>query len=172
MLFCTLCLRMIQLFFHNHLLWVKNLIDTFEVIYLFFRLKANLSLCEIAGLVSLKRVLQAICGLKFINLTKDTINILGVHFSYSFTLKVQYNFVDTVKSIQQVLCFWNSRMLSLEGKIVIFKTLPISKIVYLTFLTVISKSLTEELSKIKKRLYGTPHILKLVNDIATLKVVV
>ena len=63
-------------------------------------------------------------------------------------------------------------MLPLEGRIVIFKTLPISKIVYLTFLTVISKSLTEELSKIKKRLYGTPHILKLVNDIATLKVVV
>ena len=64
-------------------------------------------------------------------------------------------------------------MLSLEGRIVIFKTLPISKIVYLTFLTVISKSLIEELSKIKKkRLYGTPNILKLVNYIATLKLVV
>ena len=117
--------------------------------------------------------LKAICSLKFINLTTDTINILGVHFSYSVTLKVQYNFLDTVKSIQQVLCFWNSRMLSLEGRIVIFKTLPISKIVYLTFLTVISKSLIEELSKIKKkRLYGTPNILKLVNYIATLKLVV
>ena len=65
-------------------------------------------------------------------------------------------------------------MLSLQGRIVIFKTLSISKIVYLTFLTVISKSLIEELSKIKKkkRLYGTPNILKLVNYIATLNVVV
>ena len=60
------------------------------------------------------------------------------------------NFLDTVKSIQQVLRFWNRRILSLEGKIIIFKTLAISKIVYLAFLTVIPNSLIEELQKIQK----------------------
>ena len=51
--------------------------------------------------------------------------------------------------MQQVLRFWNSRILSLEGMI-IFKALAISKIVYLTFLTVIPNSLIEQLQKIQK----------------------
>ena len=134
-------------FFLNDLLSVKNLIDTFTVFSLFSGLKANFSKCEIAGLGSLKGVLEAVCGLKSINLTTDTIKILGVHFSYNSTLKVQNNFLDTVKSIQQVLRFWNRRILSLEGRIIIFKTLAISKIVYLAFLTVIPNSLIEELQK-------------------------
>ena len=46
--------------------------------------------------------------------------------------------------------FWNSRMLSLEGRIIIFKTLIISKIVYRAFLTVIPNSLIEELQKIQR----------------------
>ena len=124
-------------FFLNDLLSVKNLVDTFKVFSLFSGLNANFSKCEIAGLGSLKGVLEAVCGLKSINLTTDTIKILGVHFSYNSTLKVQKNFLDTVKSIQQVLRFWNGRILSLEGKIIIFETLAISKIVYLVFLTVI-----------------------------------
>ena len=95
-------------FFLNDLLSVKNLIDTFKVFSLFSGLKANFSKCEIAGLGSLKGVLEAVCGLKSINLTTDTIKILGVHFSYNDTIKVQNNSLDTVKSIQQVLRFWNS----------------------------------------------------------------
>ena len=140
-------------FFLNDLLSVKNLIDTFKVFSLFSGLKANFSKCEIAGLGSLKGVLEALCRLKSINLTTDTIKILGVHFSYNDTLKVQNNFLDTVKSIQQVLRFWNSRMLSLEARIIIFKTLVISKIVYLVFLSVIPNSLIEELQKNPKNVY-------------------
>ena len=43
-----------------------------------------------------------------------------------------------------------------------FKTLAISKTIYLTFLTVIPNSLIEELKKSKKRLYGTPVVEKFV----------
>ena len=141
---------MIQLFFLNDVLSVKNLIHTLKVFSLFSGLKANFSKCEIAGLGSLKGVLEAACILKSVNLTTDTIKIVGVHFSYNVTVKVQNNFLDTVKIIQQVLCFWNSRMLSLDRKIIIFKTLVTSKIVYFTFLTVIPRSLIEELQKIQK----------------------
>ena len=102
-------------FFLNDLLSVKNLIDTFKVFSLFSGLKANFSKCEIAGLGSLKGVLEAVCGLKSINSTTDTIKILGVHFSCKGTLKVQNNFLDRVRGIQQMLPFWNNRMLSLEG---------------------------------------------------------
>ena len=92
-------------FFLNDLLSVNNLIDTFTVFFLFSGLKANFSKCEITGLGSLKGVLEAACGLKSVNLTTNTIKILGVHFSHNSTLKAQNNFLDTVKSIQQVLRF-------------------------------------------------------------------
>ena len=128
-------------FFLNDFLSVKNLIDTFKVFSLLSGLKANFRKCEIAGLGSLKGVLKPI------NLTTDIIKILSVHFSYNGTLKVQNNFLDTVKSIQQVLRLWKSGMLSLKGKVITFKTLAISKIVYLAFLTVIPNSLVQELQK-------------------------
>ena len=137
-------------FFLNDLLSVKNLIDIFKVYSLFWRLKANFSKCKIAGLGSLKRVLQEVRDLKAINLTTDTIKIFDLHFSYDVTLKVQNNFLDTVKSIQQVLRFWSCRMLSLEEGIIIFKKLAISEIVYLTYLTSIANSLIEELKKVQK----------------------
>ena len=106
---------MIQHFSINDLLSVKNLINTFKIFSFFSGLKANFSKCEIVGLGSLKKILEAVCSLTSINVTTDTINILCDHFSYNDTIKVQNNFLDTVKSIQQVLRFWNSRMLSLEG---------------------------------------------------------
>ena len=101
-------------FFLNDLLSAKNLIETFKVFSLFSGQKANFSICEIAGLGFLKEILEAICSLKSINLTTGTIKILCVHFSYNGTHKVENNCLDIVKSIQQVLHFWNSRMLSLE----------------------------------------------------------
>ena len=72
-------------------------IDTFKVFSHFLGLKANFSKYEIAGLGSLKGVLEAFCGLKSINLTTDAIKMLGVYFSYNDTLKVQNNFLDTVE---------------------------------------------------------------------------
>ena len=118
-----------SIFFLNELLLVKNLTDTFIVFPVFSGLKANFSKCEIAGLGSLKGVLEAVCGLKSFNLATDTIKILGAHFSYNSTLKVQNNFLDTAESMQQVLHIWNRRMILLEARIIFFKTLAISKIV-------------------------------------------
>ena len=79
MRFCILSLRMIQLF--SYLLSVKDLIDTFTVFSLFLGLKAIFRKCGNGGQSSLKGVLEAVCTLKSINLTINTIKILGVHFS-------------------------------------------------------------------------------------------
>ena len=64
-------------------------------------LKANFSKCKIAGLGFLEGVLEAVY--ESINFITNTIKVLDVPFSYKDTLKVQNNFLDTVKSIQQML---------------------------------------------------------------------
>ena len=49
------------------------------------------------------------------------------------------------------------RNLSIEGKIVVFKTLVISKLVYLELLNVIPNHITDEVAKIENFLYGMIH---------------
>ena len=77
---------------------------------------------------------------------------------------MQNNFITTIKKkkkkIQQVLRLWNLRMLTLEGRIMIFKNLAISKIVYLALKTNLPKVIVKELEKIQNKFYGKTHVLK------------
>ena len=64
---------------------------------------------------------------------------------------MQNSFITTIKKIEQVLRLWNSRTLTLEGKIMISKTLAISNIVFLALITNVPKVIVEELRKTQKR---------------------
>ena len=130
---------------------VKYLIDTFTNFSKYSGLKPNLSKCEISGIGSLKGVIKAACGLKSVNLTSDTLRILGVHFYCNQKLQNEKNFVNIVKKIRQIIGPWKTRSLSLEGKILIFKTLAISKIVYISLITVVPRAIVEELQTIQKQ---------------------
>ena len=100
---------------------VKTLINTFTLFFLFSGLKKNFSKSEITVICSLKGVLKSI------NLT-STIKILNVNFSHNNTLKVK-KILYIVRIMQPKICFWNSIMLLLEGRMIIFKTLVICRIV-------------------------------------------
>ena len=56
---------------------------TFKLFLKFSGLKPNILKCEVTGRSSLKGVKTVVCGIKCIDLTKETIKILGVHFSYN-----------------------------------------------------------------------------------------
>ena len=43
--------------------------------------------------------------------------------------------LDSITKIQNVLKVWRMRRLTLEGKIIVFKTLAISKIVFLSLIS-------------------------------------
>ena len=134
---------------------LKNLVsivsvDSFNQFCYFFGLKANIEKCEIADIGSLKGVTEAVCGLKSTDLSNDRVKILGIHFSYSKNVQMQNNVISTIKKIQKALRLWNSLLLTLEGRIMIFKTLAISKIVYLVLITNVPKVIVEELKYTKK----------------------
>ena len=57
----------------------------------------------------------------------------------------------TVKNICNVIKLWRMRHLSLEGKITIFKSLALPKIVQLALATIVPKSFIEELNEILKK---------------------
>ena len=81
----------------------------------------------------------AVCGIRCIDLNVDTLKMLGTYFSYNEKLKEEKNFYKIVTDMQRVLKIWKMRRLTLEGKIVIFKTIVISKIVF--FFNIISMNL-------------------------------
>ena len=96
----------------------------------FSGLKPNLTKSEIAGIGVLKGLQVAVCGIRCIDLNIDTLKILGTHFSYNEKLKEEKNFHKIVTDMQRILKIWKIRRLTLERKIVIFKTKVISKIVF------------------------------------------
>ena len=55
--------------------------------------------------------------------------------------------------MQRVVKIWKMRRLKLEGKIVIFKTIAISKIVFQAFITTVPKHIVNELKKIQKAFF-------------------
>ena len=88
--------------------------------------------------------------MRCVDLNVDTLKILGTYFSYNEKLKEEKIVYKIVTDMQRVLKIWKMRRLTLEGKIVIFKTIAISKIVFQAFITTVPKHIVNELKKIQK----------------------
>ena len=95
----------------------------------------------------MKSVKVAACGMKFVDSYRHTIRITGVHFSYNKTKRDGKNFLETIPKIQNVLKIWRMWSLTLEGKIIVFKTLAISKTVYLSMMITVQPVIINELKK-------------------------
>ena len=91
--------------------------------------------------------------MRCIDLNVDTLKILGTHFTYNEKLKEEKIFQKTVTDMKRVLKIWKMRRLTLEGKIVIFKTIAISKIVFQAFITTAPKHIVNELKKNTKSFF-------------------
>lgn len=98
----------------------------------------------------------ALCGTKCVDLDHDTVKVLGVHLSYK-------------KKLLNTLKMWRMRTLSLEGKITIFKTLAISKIFYLSSLTIVPNATINEITKIQKSFLWSNSKPKIKYDVLGLK---
>ena len=92
--------------------------------------------------------------MRCIDLNVDTLKILGTHFSYNEKLKEEKNLYKILRDMQQVLKICKMR------KIVIFKTIAISKIVFQAFITTVPKHIVNELKKYKKLFFGIILLLR------------
>ena len=138
-------------FFVKNIETVEEIIKVFNLFSNFSGLKLNLTISEVSGICVLKEVQLAVCGMNYINLKIDTIKILGIHFSYNELIAREKIFLKAISNIQGVLKLWRMRQLTIEGRIVIFKILAISKIVYLALLTNTPNIIIDELEKIQKK---------------------
>ena len=74
-----------------------NVFDTFSI---YSGLKPNKSKCEIAGTGVLKGVSMELCGMEYIDLTKNSVKFLGIHFSYNKQIKMKRTLLSLLKKLR------------------------------------------------------------------------
>ena len=126
-----------------------EVIKTFEKCFLYLGLKINNTKCENAGIGVKNGVKMALCGMECIDLTSNVIKILGIYFSYNKKLEQEKTFFNHIAKIQNILKLWKLRNLSIEGRIVVFKSLAISKLTHLALVTEIPTSTVNLLTNIQ-----------------------
>ena len=87
---------------------------------------------------------------KWIDIKTGAIRALGVFNSYDTDLVEKLNFLDNFKALVDVCNLWQYRGLSLTGKILIFKTVALSKLVYSCTMKTPSKNVVDQLNSIHK----------------------
>ena len=136
-------------FFLKDLASVKNLLNIISDYSKYSGLKPNFSKCKIAEIGFLKVVKVAVCGIKCVNVKVNTIEILGIHFSYNNKFNMEKKFLTPMSNIQNVLKKWRMRNLPLEDKkVIVFKMFALSKIVYLCLTSVVPKQITDKIENI------------------------
>ena len=66
-----------------------------------------------------------------INWNNESIKALGVYFGYNKTVIEEKNWKNKVETIKKILNKWHYRDLTMQGRILIIKTLALSQVVYL-----------------------------------------
>ena len=137
-------------FFLSYKNSVMEVIQIFEYFSIFSGLKPNKSKCEIASVGVLKVVQMVLCVIECVNLKNNTIKILGIHFSYNRSLENDENYRRYIK-FEKLLKLWRMQQLTIEGKILVFKTLAISKVVDIALVKDVPSSRIAQLEKIQKQ---------------------
>ena len=125
---------------------IKEILNIFATFSKNSGLKQNHEKCKIAGTEVLKSVKVAVCGMKCIDLCNDTIKVIGTHFSYNKEKRNEKKILKSITKIKNVLKVWRMHRLTLEGKIIVFKTsAKISKIVFLSLILTVPKEVISRL---------------------------
>ena len=133
---------------------IEELLRLLAMFKQFSSLKVNFEKSDLCGIGAMKAVEGAFCGVKCLNFLSDSIKILGVHFSYSQSLYNDRNYLTVLKSVQEVLNLWSARGLTSAGRIQVFKTFGISKILYISYMNQVPPHIIEELKKFILHLFG------------------
>ena len=116
----------------------------------FSGLKTNRIKYQIAGIGVLNGVQLALCGIKCVNLNNETVKILGINFSYNKNIEQDKTFSEHILNIKSILKLWRMRQLTLEGRITVFKSLAISKVIHLLMITKLHNNTIDIMYKIQK----------------------
>ena len=80
----------------------------------------------------------------------DKIVVLGIYCNYDLLLAEKYNLLNLVSAVNKCLNMWACRGLTLAGRILIFKSLALSKVLYTCTMTNFTKYFIKQLEELQK----------------------
>ena len=93
---------------------------------------------------------EAPTNCKLIDLNCNAIRTLGIFNSYDSDLVEKINFLDNLKYLKKVLTLWEYSGLSLADKILVFKSLATSKLIYASTMKCPSKQILDQMNVVHK----------------------
>ena len=126
---------------------IFNICESFEELS---SLKLNLEKPEACWIGSTKGRPDKPANCDWIDLVCDKIRILGVYNSYGTDLANRHNFFDIIGKMKSCLNCWRYRGLTIARRIQIFKTLAISKVVYISTMKNPPRQFIEALSEVQQ----------------------
>jgi exonuclease III len=90
--------------------------------------KLNMAKCKGIWLGPLKNSANEYCNITF---TNDAVKCLGVYVGHNKEECYNKNFIDKCNSLEKILNVWKKRYLTMYGRVLIIKTLGISKLTYI-----------------------------------------
>ena len=115
----------------------------------FSGLKPNTLKYEICGIGVKRGEKVALCGMKSVDLTSEAVKILGIYYSYNEKVFLETNYLEIIKNVENVVSVWRLRNMTLIGKNLIFGSLIMSKVVFLSFLSNVPRNIVEKLENIQ-----------------------
>ena len=126
----------------NSLRFILNTCDKFEECS---SLKLSVEKYQACWIGSANGTHDAPINCTWINLVEDKVLTPGVHMSCDVTLAEKCNFLNLITSMKEVLRIWGSRGLTLAGRIQIFKSIALSKMVCISTMLHPSKQTLDQL---------------------------
>jgi hypothetical protein len=111
---------------------LKHLLDIIEDFSRYSSLKLHKSKSEAAWIGSRRHSTDHIGEFSWVDLTKNSIKILGIHYTYNEELSDKLNFDRVVSKFSNVLNLWKQRQLTIYGRKEIVQTLGLSQIYYVS----------------------------------------
>ena len=130
---------------------LELILQTCATFQTFSSLKLNVEKCEACWIGAKKDNPAKPINCKWVNIASEAIRTLGIYNSYDTDLAEKLNFLDNLKPFSDVIKAWEPREMSLAGKILVFKTLAVSKLLYVCTFKNPSTQIIESLNSIQKK---------------------
>ena len=111
--------------FLNSLDSLQHVLNTFDLFSKYSSLNINVNKSEISWIGKWKNKADNPNNLNLIDLNKETIKILGIHYSYNKKLMNERNFMKAFSNFKTVLNMWKTRQLTIYGRLEVVRSLAI-----------------------------------------------
>ena len=137
-------------FLASDVISLQYIFKTYEIFQQFSSLKLNLSKSHACWIGVAKGRSETPIDCPWVNLQINKIVVLGTHCSYDLQLAEKYNLLNLVSAVNECLNMWGCKGLTLTGRILIFKSLALSKVLYTCTITNSTKDFIKQLEDLRK----------------------